>query len=328
MRFDQWKLGWRGRTRGAAALAVLAIVIAGCGGATAGGKSGAKTSATTSMTIVYPSANAGYDDLYMQLMEGFAKEHHLNLTLKLIDSSANLLPSVASGSAQIAGGAAVNIAEGIMKGVPLVFLALTEPKINGEVWASAKVASTASLKGTTMAVDLPGSLGALAASAFLKEHHLTSSQVTIKYTGSVPGNITALKSGAVDETIITPPNQALLGPGFHMIENLSHISFPAVGYVTTESYLRSHKSAIEQFLSGETQALGFLRSHEQAAVAGIEKYTLTKSQAAAEGAYKFFLGVWPSTATAPIGLVKQAFALASGILGKPAPSNVQKYVFG
>lgn len=310
----------------AALAAVAGLVLGGCGDDDDDGGGGAGSTGQTSLTIGFPSDNAGFADLYVQEDYGIFEKHGLDVKLEKVNSSGQLIPALTSGTIDVGVGAAPNTANAIMKGQDYRFIAMTEKSYNSEVWAGTDIGAVDQLRGKTFAVSGPNSVGDYAVTSLMEEHGMQRSDIDVRFVGSVPSSVTALKTGAVDAIGLTPPaGEKFAGGDFHVISDMTTIPFPLAAYVARESFVSSNRDLLKRFLASEAEALEFLRTHEEESIASIQKHTQTTPEGA-KAAYEFFLKVWTKTPRVPTPLIQQAFDIAASTGGGTAPADVTKYI--
>ena len=310
---------------GVAALA--ASVTAACSSSGGGSGGGKDSNGLVSITIADTSPGAGYSDLQLGVTDGIFKKHGLNVNLKHLPDSSQLVPALLSGSVQIGVGVAGTTAGAIMQGEDLRFIAMSEPHYNLEMWASPKVAGIADLKGKKVAITSPGSEADFGLTALLERNGLKRSDVQTAYVKSVPGEISALQSNAVSAILTQPPNGTQTRKkGYHRIAALSDLPFALGAYTVSGKYLEKNRATIQKFVAAETESLARLHSDRAAALKIIEKYSGTSDPDLAAYSYDFFLNVWSKVPTVPEDVIRTAFQQAAQKNHKTAPSDVSKYI--
>jgi NitT/TauT family transport system substrate-binding protein len=311
----------------AGAAALVAAGTSACSSSGGGGGGGKGGSGLTSITIADTSPGAGYSDLELGVADGIFKKHGLNVSLKHLPDSSQLVPALLSGSVQIGVGVASTTAGAIMQGEDLRFVAMSEPHYNLEMWASPKVADVAALKGKKVAITSPGSEADFGLTDLLERDGLKRSDVTTEYVKSVPGEISALQSNAVDAILTQPPNGTQTrAKGYHRIAELSDLPFALGAYTVSGDYLKGHESTIQKFVAAETENLARLHQDRAEALKIIEKYSGTSDPTLAAYSYDFFLKVWSEVPTVPANVIQAAFAQAAAKNHKTAPTDVSKYI--
>lgn len=305
------------------------VLLAACSGSSSSSpsKSSGSTTALTPITVAYAAPGGGFSDLYVGVADGIFAKHGLKVTPTYITPT-SLIPSLLSGSAQIAGGVADGAAAAILKGEGLKFVALSEGTYNVQLWVASSIKTVHQLEGKTIGMTTAGSETDFALNALLKEHNVPTTSVQRDYLVTPAEQISAMKSGAVAGVLMQPPSaQSLVAAGDHVLSSLQNLPYAVGAYSATSSYVQQHPTVIKEFVAAETQNLAFLRSHPTQSLAAIQKYSGYPSVADSKIAYTFFLNVWKKDATVTPSLIQDAFTRAATKLKVPAPTNVSKYIF-
>jgi ABC-type nitrate/sulfonate/bicarbonate transport systems, periplasmic components len=306
----------------------MGLVLSGC----APGDNGARGDSSDSkplakVSIGYSSPGASYSDLYIGQSEGVFKKNGLDVTLRTLNSSSQVIPAILSNSVDIAIGSATESAAAIMKGSELTVIAITRPVFNLEVYVDPKVKTIADLKGKKIGLTSPGSQSDQALTAWLEKNGMKREDVEPTYVKSIPGQLAALQSGSVSAILSQPPQtKQVLDAGFTVLAQLTDIPFPSAAVVVTNQFLKDHADIVDAFVKSEVENLKLLQSDEAAAIKAIQQYSGVADKVAAKYAYDFFKGVWGTDLTPKTALVKQAFDLAAIAVSEPAPADVTKFI--
>jgi NitT/TauT family transport system substrate-binding protein len=308
-----------------AATAALAGLTACAGGA--GTTVTAESNGLLPLKIGYTAPGAGYSDLYVAKDYGIFAKHGLDVQLVRLNTSSQLVASLASNSVQIGVGVAQDTAAAIMKGAKLRYVAMSEPHYNLEMWASPGITSIADLRGKKVAISAPGSESDFGLTALLSSHGMSRTDVTTQYVQGVPAEVAALESGAVSAILTQPPNGTQTRKkGAVRLADLSDLDFPLGAYTVQAQYLGANRAVVQKFVQAEAEALGYLRTHESDTEKSIEKYTGVTDPALAKYAYDFFLNVWAKTPAVQQNIIQQAFDNAAQNAHTAAPGDVAQYI--
>lgn len=303
--------------------AALSLVVA----ATACSSSASPKAATSTLTIGDTAIGAGYTDIYVGIEDGIYKKHGLNVTLKQLNTSTQLVPALVGGSVQIGAGPADNIAAAIMGGVHMKLIALSEATYNVQMWGDPDIVSVKDLVGKKVAVTQPESESDVALTDLLKKNGLSENDVHRVNTSGIPAMISALYSRAVNAIVSQPPQiTATAAKGYHLIADLSGMPFAVGTYVVTTKYAQDNSTVLQRFAEAEVEILKFLRSHPDETLKAIEKDSGISDPALAKQAYDFFLKVWTTDPTVQSPVIKSAFQRAATNAKKTAPSDVTQYI--
>ena len=306
--------------------AIAALAVAGCAGG-AGTTVTADSSGLLPVKIGYTAPGAGYSDLYVAADYGIFKKHGLNVQLVRLNTSAQLVASLASNSVQIGVGVAQDSAKAILKGAPLKFVAMSEPHYNLEMWASPTIKTVQDLRGKKVAISSPGSESDFGLTALLNSKGMQRGDVQTEFVQGIPAEVAALDSGSVQAILTQPPNGTQSrNKGAIRLAALSDLDFPLGTYTVESNYLAKNRDVVTKFVQADAEALKYLRSNPKQTEQSIEKHTGVSSPSLAQYAYTFFINVWAQTPSVNEKLIEQAFKDAATSAKVPAPSNVSQYI--
>lgn len=305
---------------------VLALAATGCAGGAASTVT-ADSNGLLPVKIGYTAPGAGYSDLYVAADYGIFKKHGLNVQLVRLNTSSQLVASLASNSVQIGVGVAQDSAAAILKGAPLKFVAMSEPHYNLEMWASPDIKSIQDLRGKKVAISAPGSESDFGLTALLNSKGMQRGDVQTEFVQGIPAEVAALESGSVQAILTQPPNGTQSKQkGAVRLAALSNLDFPLGTYTVESGYLAKNRDVVSRFVQADADALKYLRTNPTQTEKSIEKYTGVHSSSLAQYAYTFFINVWAQTPAVNESLIAQAFKDAAATAKVPAPSNVGQYI--
>ncbi len=97
-------------------------------------------------------------------------------------------------------------------------------------------------------------------------------------TGGLPESLAALRSGAVDGAVLSPPNNLLAKKaGLRELVDVGQLGiiFPNTPLSTTRSYIKSNRDALMRFLRALGEGQHRLRTDKDFSVSVLSKYTKT-----------------------------------------------------
>ncbi|MGH3246956.1 MAG: ABC transporter substrate-binding protein [Trebonia sp.] len=310
-----------------AAASVMVVAACGSGGSSGSGQASSSTGSLANLTVAYAATGSGFSDLYVGVTDGIFKKYGLNVKLVQV-TSANLVPALLSGSAQIGGGVADGTASAILKGEKLEYVALTEGTYNLQLWANKGVSNVRDLVGKSVALTTQGGETDFGLTALLQSDGINPGSVNRKYLVAVPQLLSAMHSGAVAAGLFQPPTaQSLAKAGGKIVDSLSNLPYAVGAYIATSSYATANPGVISKFYAAEKANLAFLRSNPQQTMAAIQQYNPANTAADVKIAYNFFLHVWKQDPVIDQSLIKAAFNRAAANAHTTAPSSVTQYIF-
>jgi NitT/TauT family transport system substrate-binding protein len=239
----------------AALAAVLALVVAACGGSGA-----SSTAAPVVLTVglgYIPSVQ--FAQFYLADHAGYYRDARLQVTLQnKIDP--DLITLLGQGAVDIGSGDGTSVIPAVSQGIPVVYTSTIYGQFPSIVVANTTsgIKTAADLKGKK--IGIPGKYGSswIMLQALLKSAGLTTNDVTI-----VPypdfGQATALQQGAVDAATGFANNepimlrQAGITPVVLTVDNI--VPLPGPGLVAGTATLAAKKDALKAFTAATLLAM-------------------------------------------------------------------------
>lgn len=274
-----------------ALLSATALLAAACGGAAA------PSAAPVKITVSYSNAVADNLPGWIAQDQGIFAKHGLDVDLQLIASTQGIaaLLSGQTQIAQIGGSETLNAAVG---GADMDMFGTLTPYLAYYLEVPAAIKSVSDLKGRKLGIAGVGGSIDTGIRLLLKKINLDANKdVTIVNTGSVTAAFTALINGAVDGTLLHPPDTiAAEAKGFHALYDLAALQIPAsnVAMVTTRSYATAHKDVVQAYTDAIVEAIGVEHKDKAASVAVLKKYLKSTDDDAMSVTYDFYSKIVPA----------------------------------
>lgn len=283
------------------ALAAGALVVTGCGSSDGGSSSsGASSSGSSPKTTTVRVVGAGgikqgayIWDLYAAIDQGFFKNHGIEAKVIAVDNGALSVQALAANAADVAGPiSADSFVNGIDAGAPITLAGFTQ-SAQGQFIAKNSVRTWADLKGKKIGSSTPALTGSdIYMMQMLKLHGIAKGDVHITSLGASNAKVQAMKTGAVDATMLSAPyNQvALEGAKDHVLGSTWDspvTSWPFIGVGFSKTFESDHPDAAKGFMAAMQEAHDWLLQpgNKDKAVAMLAKYT-SSSPASAAATYK------------------------------------------
>jgi NitT/TauT family transport system substrate-binding protein len=245
---------------------------------------------TVKMTVGYSATGGQYINLYVAKDLGIFEKHGLDVTLNIINSSAQTVASLRSGSVDISTGPASSVIDAIAKGVTdFTFFGEAMPHTVLEVWVQPNIRSVKDLVGKTISSTNPNSLGDLMIGIWLSRNGIKKSDVNVVYLGGLSNLVSAMKAGKTEATLILPPlGEQLIPSGQKKLTDLRDIAYSNQGWVTKKSYVKDNADAVRRFVAAEIEAIAVTKRNKQKALPVLPQYTGVTNAEWNEYAYAFF----------------------------------------
>lgn len=176
-----------------------------------------------------------------------------------------------------------------LQGADPVMLAGVQDILNDRLVVRASINSVEELKGKRIGVFRFGSASHLRLLNVLPRYGMGERDVTFLQVGDTPERLIALHSGAIDATLLSPPDhfQALRG-GAKILLNLRdlNVAYQGTGLVTTQRLLARNRDLARRFLKSFVEAIHLVKTNSALSKGAMAKYRRTKDEKQTEDAYQ------------------------------------------
>jgi ABC-type nitrate/sulfonate/bicarbonate transport system substrate-binding protein len=158
-------------------------------------------------------------------------------------------------------------------GVPVRVVMFTFDKIIFTLHVLPTIKSIADLKGKRVAVNRPVTTDAVFARAALERAGVDSSTVTFGSMVATSTRFAALKSGAVEAAVLTPPFDALaVKEGYRSLAQASDVlEMPWTGLATSAKRLAEKPAEVKAMIRAMLKSLQYIRQNREGSIALIRK---------------------------------------------------------
>lgn len=158
-------------------------------------------------------------------------------------------------------------------GVPVKVVMFTFDKIIFTLHVLPTIKSIADLKGKRVAVNRPVTTDAVFARAALERAGVDPSTVTFGSMVATSTRFAALKSGAVEAAVLTPPFDALaIKEGYRSLAQAADVlEMPWTGLATSAKRLAEKPAEVKAMIRAMLKALQYIRQNREGSIALIRK---------------------------------------------------------
>lgn len=287
----------------------------------------AKKATTYKLAQYPPSGSDPNIPLQIAYDQGFFTKNHLNVTMSIVASSAELAPIL--GGEELVGGAPASAAiTAIADGAALKIVMTTFPHFPWQMWCKPSIKSISQLRGATVAVTA-------VTGSFDSDMHIVIpalgipiTAVNLVPTGTIPNTIAAALAGSVECTPVEPgpASDELNSVGWHMLFNPNTYSKTkrilddgGGAYVASDQEIKNNPQEIQDYVNAIMESIAWMKTHK----VGTEKEFQAAPQFAPssdihglEVQYAFYN---QATVCNPIP-VRSEFARGDAILAKSEPA--------
>ena len=209
--------------------------------------------AETIATGMIGAANAVGWPWYIGIAKGFFADAGINLDIVYVPTASGLVQQLSAGSLDIV--ADVGVVEpihAVEKGAPVGLLRIVGQVSAYEMLAKPTIATVKDLKGKTVCIGGLVDINRVYLERIMQANGLKDGDYDITVVGNTAGRFAALKSGAVDATMLAPPVSFFAeDAGFHSIGMIMDYApdLPFSGNVVSLAYAAAHRDTLVKLLA-------------------------------------------------------------------------------
>jgi NitT/TauT family transport system substrate-binding protein len=235
--------------------------------------------------------------LWVAQDRGLFKKHGLDTEVITIQGGPLAVQALVSGSVQFHAGGTSSPMEARMAGANTRSVAVFIDTLPYTLVASPSVKTPAQLKGARFAVSRLGSVSDLSLRIALRNMGINpEKEATILGIGDQTSRFTALRSGTVDATVISPPlTVSARKLGFNTIA-----SFQDAGIVwaynsldVMQDFSANNRAAVLGFLRGFVEAIAYIHKNKEASLATLARWMRLNDREALDETYTYLLKILP-----------------------------------
>ena len=190
---------------------------------------------------------------YIGLNKSFFAEQGITLDLIYVPTASGLVQQLAAGSLDIVGDVGVvEPIHAVEKGAPVALLRIIGQVSAYEMLAKPSIASVKDLKGKTICIGGLSDINRVYLDRIMRANGFKDGDYDMTVVGNTAGRFAALKSGAVDATMLAPPvNFFAEDAGFRNIGMISDYAgdMPFSGTDVSLAYAGKHREALVRLLA-------------------------------------------------------------------------------
>ncbi len=245
------------------------------------------------LRIAYSSISAAYTGIWVARDAGFFAKEGLDDQIIFIPSATQLAQVLVAGDVDIAslGGGPVMAAS--LSGANLKVIGNNVNKLIFSIHAKPEVKTLEELRGKRIAVSRFGSSADIAARAALRKYNMDPAKdVTLMQLGTMSNMFGALKSGAVEASVVSPPTQFLSEKiGFKEIISVTDmdLAYPNPSMAASSELIRKQADLIERFMRAYVRAMQRARVDRDGTIKTLAKYTTVTDPVILNRTYDFYM---------------------------------------
>lgn len=250
-------------------------------------------SAADRLRIAYSSISAAYTGIWVAQDAGLFTKEGLDSQIIFIGSATQLAQVLVAGDVDIAslGGGPVMAAS--LSGADLKVIGNNVNKLIFSIHAKPEIKSLEDLRGKRIAVSRFGSSADIAARTALRKYKMDPNKdVNLMQLGTMSNMFGALKSGAVEASVVSPPTQFMSEKmGFKEIVNITEmdLAYPNPSMAVPGDLIREKPDLIDRFMRAYVRGMHRAKTNRQATIKTLAKYTTITDTAILHRAYDFYM---------------------------------------
>jgi NitT/TauT family transport system substrate-binding protein len=247
------------------------------------------------------AANSPEWPFYIGVAKGFFTDAGVTLDVIYVPTPSGLVQQLAAGSLDIVDIGAVEPIHAVSRGAPVAMLRISGAVSPYAIVAKAEIKSLQDLKGHTVVIGGLVDINRVYLERVLKAAGLKDADIDITFIGNTAGRFAALKSGAADATMLSPPvNFFADAAGFHtigmIIDYTKDLPFGATD--VSLAFATKHHDAVVRFMAALDKSIAYFNNDanrdSSIDVLAKEMPTITRDDVAKSYDYMRKIGFFPS----------------------------------
>ena len=245
------------------------------------------------MRIAYSSISGAYVGIWVAHDAGLFTKEGLDDQMILIPSATQLAQVTVAGDVDIASLGGGPMMAAVLSGADLKVIGNNVNKMIFSIHAKPEIKSIEELRGKRIGVSRFGSSTDVSARYALRKFNLDPQKdVILLQLGSMSSIFGALRSGAIEGALVSPPTQFLSEKlGFKELVSITEMNFayPNPAMVTSGEMIRKKPDLIDRFLRAYVRGVHRARTDREFAIKSLAKYTTVTDPVLLGKTYDFYL---------------------------------------
>lgn len=251
------------------------------------------------MQAVY-SAIAGSQAVFIVTRDaGLFKKQNLDVSLIFVQGGTIAATTLFAGDVPLAVMAGVSAVQLDLKGGDLVFVAGLLNSSDYALVVAPEIKTPNDFKGKKLSISRAGDFSDFVARQAIQKLGLRPDKdVAVVQFGDQRTRFAALQKGAVQATIVNPPNVLISKKmGFRVLATAEQLAIPAQGtaVVATKRSIRERTDDIARFIRALVEGIWFYKSRPEETKSSIARYLKLQAQDEIDDTYQYYRGLLPRT---------------------------------
>lgn len=240
----------------------------------------------------YSALSAGIGTLWLTQEEGYFKKHGLDSNLIYIRGGSTAVQALLSGEIQFGHLSPAPMLTAWAQGADFVWIGTTTHQMVFTLIVDTSIVKGPDLKGKKIGITRIGSASDLALRTALEQFGLGPKDVTMIALGGIPEILVAMRAGAVNGGILSPPTStAAREMGYRPLLHIPDLGreFTFSGIAAKRSFVQSQPEIARAYMASLTDGAKVYKEDGRAALQVLRKY-LRAEDRILEGGYKEYSG--------------------------------------
>ena len=243
---------------------------------------------TTNLRIAF-NGFGGTAPMYLGQDVGIFKKHNLNLEMIFIAGGSLSLQALIGRSLELLMTGGPPVVNAYLQGAKIKIIGGATNLLPYTFVVTGGIRSAEQLKGKKIGISRFGSNTDYVVRLALNQFALSPSDVQIIQVGGSQARLVAMKSGAIQATVLSPEEAVVaqkMGYGILLDFVEKGIEFPHVNVVARDDYLETQATTVRAFMGAYIESVRFYKSHRAEAVSGIQFRSKLPDRQMAEAVYE------------------------------------------
>jgi ABC-type nitrate/sulfonate/bicarbonate transport system substrate-binding protein len=263
--------------------------------------------ATVAMRFGLNTVTASVAPVWAAREEGFFAKYGIDAEIVSIPGGERIVGALLGGDIPITTLAPPAVVSAGLNGADLAFYAAYGSRVRGQLFVRPDIASIADLRGRRVGVTGRGGSNHRAMATLLERNGIAPDRdVIIVALGNQTESLTALLSGAVAGTLLSPPPSFRAeDEGLPMLAEAADYGIPALsGVVASRGWVARNEDLARRAVQAFTEGLAFVHLHRERTKEIIGQYTKVDDPVLLERTYAATYPVWERYPRVPLDAVR------------------------
>lgn len=230
------------------------------------------------LKAAYSAVSAGLGSIWVAKEMGIFAKEGLDVEILYIRTAAPTMQALLSGELKFAHIGPVAVLNAKSEGADVIWLGTTIRSMVFTLLVLPSIKSPSDLIGKRIGLTRPGSSAEIAAQMALKHLNIEQGKVHFSYIGGVPDILMAMKAGAVQAGVVSPPTTTLGRKlGYKPLVFLPDLKerFTFAGIASIRRYIQENPHVAKAFMKAITEGAALYKGNVDIALKVLQKYTQT-----------------------------------------------------